>query len=121
MRRAVEVMVFTISITSGGTSSQSALMRSIAMRQVSWIVAIQKYTFRQCRPLSDEMHLRRQSLNRTANPERSSGGPIGKEPANSVANAEVITRTLGLTPWFWSTRTLMKCDAAAVPKFLLAV
>jgi hypothetical protein len=43
-RRAVEVMVFTISITSGGTSSQSALTRSIAMRQVSWMVAIQKYT-----------------------------------------------------------------------------
>jgi hypothetical protein len=67
------------------------------------------------------MHLRRQSLNRIANPERSSGGPIGKEPANSVANAEMITRALGPTPWFWSTRTLMKCDAAAVPKFLLAV
>ena len=39
-RRAVEVMVFTVSITSGGTSSQSALTRSIAMRQVSWMVAI---------------------------------------------------------------------------------
>ena len=42
-RRAVEVMVFTVSITSRGTSSHSALTRSIAMRQVSWIVAIQNF------------------------------------------------------------------------------
>lgn len=49
-RRAVEViMVFTISITSGGTSSHSALARSIAMRQVSWRVAIQNILVRQCR------------------------------------------------------------------------
>ena len=91
------------------------------MRQVSWIVAIQKYTVRQCRPLPEVMYLRRQSLNRIANPERSSGGPISKEPVNSVANAEMITRAFGPTPWFWSTRTLTKCDAAAVPKFSLAV
>lgn len=64
------------------------------------------------------MHLRRQFLNRIANPERSSEGPICKEPANSVANAEMITIALGPTSWLWSTRTLMKCDAAAVPKFL---
>ena len=64
--------------------------------------------------------LRRQSLNRIANPERSSGAPIGKERANSVVNAEIITRALGPTPWFWSTRTLMKCDVAVVPKFSLA-
>jgi hypothetical protein len=67
------------------------------------------------------MRLRRQSLNRTANPERTSGGSMGKEPANSVANAEMITRALGPRPWLWSTRTLMKYDAAAVPNFLLAV
>jgi len=66
------------------------------------------------------MYSRRQSFNRIANPERISGGLIVKEPANSVANAEMITRALGPTPWFWSTRTLMKCDAAAVPKFILA-
>lgn len=80
-----------------------------------------KVYFRQHCLLSKVMHLRRQSFNRIANPERSSGAPIGKEPANSVANAEMITKALGPTPWFWSTWTLMKCDAAAVPKFLFAV
>jgi hypothetical protein len=80
-----------------------------------------KVYIKQYRLLSEVIHLRRQSLNRIANPERSSEDPIGKEPANSVANAEMITRALGPTPWLRSTRTLMKCDAAAVPKFLLAV
>ena len=68
------------------------------MRQVSWIVAIQKVYFRQCCPRSEVMHLRRQSFNRIANPKRSSGDPIDKEPANSIANAEMITRALGPTP-----------------------
>lgn len=81
---------------------------------------MQKYTVRQCGLLSEIMCLRRQSLNRIANPERISKGPMGKEPTNSVANAEMITRALGPTLRFWVTRTLMKCDAAAVAKSLLA-
>ena len=72
-------------------------------------------------PLSREMYSQRQSFNRIANPERISGGLVCKEPENSVANADMITRALGPTSRFWLTRTPMKCSAAAVPKFVLAI
>ena len=116
-RRAVCDKVVIASITSEGTSSHSALTRSMAIMQGSWTIAAG--TIHQCqnrRIIHKADHRPGHTLTLTANADRTCKGEVDTAPENSVASAVATMSAVGPRGTFDSDKTVITCVAHAVTK-----